>query len=89
MRLGCPQRMPGWTVQRNCGSGLQAIVSAMHAIQLGNSELVLAGGTEAMSHAPLLFPQQVNLWLQQWLKSKTVIAKLKLANIKNAAPAAI
>ena len=50
LRLGCGKHVPAWTVQRNCGSGMQAIDSGAQAIASGRAELILAGGTEAMSH---------------------------------------
>ncbi len=55
LRLGCGDKVPAWTVQRNCASGMQAIDCAARDIAAGHSDLVLAGGVEAMSHAPLLF----------------------------------
>lgn len=54
LRLGCGKGVPAWTVQRNCGSGMQALHCAALDIAHGQAELVLAGGTEAMSHAPVL-----------------------------------
>jgi len=62
LRLGCGEKVPGWTVQRNCGSGMQAIDCALGNIRSGRSELVLAGGTESMSHAPLMFSQDMATW---------------------------
>src|SRR3990167_6740934 len=55
LRLGCGKAIPAWTVQRNCGSGMQALDSAAKDIAMGRSDLVLAGGAEAMSRAPLLY----------------------------------
>jgi acetyl-CoA C-acetyltransferase len=55
VRLGCGDAVPAYTVQRNCASGMQAIDSAAKDIALGHADLVLAGGTEAMSRAPLLY----------------------------------
>jgi 3-oxoadipyl-CoA thiolase len=49
---GLPIRVPGQTVNRLCGSGLQAINSAFHAILAGEGEVFLAGGVESMSRAP-------------------------------------
>ena len=43
LRLGIPQTVPAWTVQRNCASGMQSIDSAFHNIASGQSELILAG----------------------------------------------
>ena len=54
-RLGCGEKGPAWTVMRNCASGRQALDSAAVNILAGRSSLVLAGCTDAMSHAPLLF----------------------------------
>lgn len=79
LRLGCGEKVPAWTVMRNCASGMQALDSACVNILAGRSRLVLAGGTDAMSHAPLLFgPAMVN-WLAQWYAAKSVGAKAALA----------
>src|ERR1700726_5187779 len=52
LRAGLPIETPALTVNRLCGSGIQAIVNAAQMIQLGEASLVLAGGMEAMSQAP-------------------------------------
>ena len=71
LRLGCGDKVPAWTVMRNCASGMQALDSACMNILAGKSNLVLAGGTDAMSHAPLLFgPAMVN-WLADWYAAKS------------------
>src|SRR5690348_8542142 len=44
LRLGCGHAVPGWTVQRNCASGMQALDSAAKDIGIGRHDLVLAGG---------------------------------------------
>ena len=49
---GVPVHVPGYTVQRNCVSGMQAITSAYQAIQAGDGEVFLCGGVESMSTAP-------------------------------------
>ena len=77
LRLGCDQHMPAWTVQRNCASGLQALDSAAQNIAMGRSSLVLAGGVEAMSHAPVLLANSMVAWLSQWAKAKTISARVK------------
>jgi acetyl-CoA C-acetyltransferase len=70
--------VPAYTVQRNCASGMQALDNAAMSIASGRSDLVLAGGIEAMSHAPLLFhPKMVN-WLADWWGAKSVSQRLKL-----------
>src|SRR5690606_424248 len=57
---GLPVEVPGRTVNRLCGSGLQAVLSAAHAIRAGEAEVVIAGGVESMSRAPyvMLKPEQ-------------------------------
>ncbi|HEY1677221.1 MAG TPA: thiolase family protein [Candidatus Sulfotelmatobacter sp.] len=54
LRAGLPIESPGLTVNRLCGSGIQAIVSAAQMIQTDEAKIVLAGGMEAMSQAPFV-----------------------------------
>ena len=54
LRAGLPIETPALTVNRLCGSGMQAIVNAAQMIQLGEASVVLAGGMEAMSQAPFV-----------------------------------
>lgn len=79
LRLGCGEKVPAFTVMRNCASGMQAIDNAAMQIAAGRSDLVLAGGTEAMSHAPLLFNQKMVAWLSRWYMAKTMGQRLRLA----------
>ena len=78
LRLGCGDKVPAFTVMRNCASGMQALDNAAMQIASGRSNLVLAGGTEAMSHAPLLFNQKMAAWLASWFAAKSVGQKLGL-----------
>lgn len=75
LRLGCGDDMPAWTVQRNCASGLQAIDSAAQRIHQGYADLVLAGGTEAMSHAPVMLNAAMTNWLARFSMAKNLVAK--------------
>ena len=77
LRLGIPQTVPAWTVQRNCASGLQALDSAYHNIAAGHSDLILAGGVESMSHAPVLFNELMVNWLSMMMGARTFGQKLK------------
>ncbi len=52
---GLPVRVPGQTVNRLCGSGLSAAISAAHAIRSGEGQVFIAGGTESMTRAPFAF----------------------------------
>jgi 3-oxoadipyl-CoA thiolase len=54
---GLPDSVPGSTVNRLCGSGLDAVVSAARAVRTGEADLVVAGGVESMSRAPFVLPK--------------------------------
>src|SRR2546421_536357 len=54
LKAGVPVEVPGETVNRVCGSGLQAVVHAVEAIRVGYVDTIVAGGTESMSNAPYL-----------------------------------
>ncbi len=77
LRLGCGHATPAWTVARNCASGMQALDSAAANIASGRADLALAGGAEAMSHAPVLFSRRFVAWLAGWARATTVRAKIK------------
>ncbi|KTD35528.1 acetyl-CoA acetyltransferase [Legionella moravica] len=78
LRLGCGDKVPAFTVMRNCASGMQALDNAAMQIANGRSNLVLAGGTDAMSHAPLLFNQKMAGWLANWFSAKSMGQKVGL-----------
>ena len=59
---GLPIEVPGQTVNRLCGSGLQAVVSAAHAVRAGEGELFLAGGVESMTRAPQVMLKSGRAW---------------------------
>jgi len=77
LRMGCPDTVTAWTVQRNCASGMQALDAAAMNISSGRSDLVLAGGAEAMSHAPLLLKPDMVGWLAGWQKQRGFINRGK------------
>ena len=78
LRLSGGQKVPGWTVMRNCASGMQAIDSAIANIQSGRSSLVMAGGVDALSRAPLLYSDKMVLWFSKMAGARTTGAKLGL-----------
>ena len=78
LRLGCGKSVPGWTVQRNCASGMQALDSAAKDIASGRHDLVLAGGTEAMSRAPLMYNDGMTTWMAGLASAKDWKTKLKV-----------
>ncbi|MCP8970834.1 acetyl-CoA C-acetyltransferase [Ectobacillus ponti] len=57
LAAGFPDTVTGYTIQRQCASGMQAIISAAMQIQLGVSDVVVAGGVEAMSSSPYVMKQ--------------------------------
>ncbi|NRB20630.1 MAG: acetyl-CoA C-acyltransferase family protein [Rhodobacteraceae bacterium] len=58
MQAGVPNGTPAMNVNRLCGSGVQAIISAMQSLMLGDAEFALAGGAENMSRSPFIMQQQ-------------------------------
>jgi 3-oxoadipyl-CoA thiolase len=59
---GFPVEVGGLTVNRLCGSGLQAINSAAHAIAVGDGDVFIGGGVESMTRAPYVMAKPVNAW---------------------------
>src|SRR5256885_9389828 len=82
LRLGMGEKMVAFTVQINCGSGMQSIDTGYRYIREGISNLILAGGAEALSHAPLVWPQQGVRWFAGLAGARgigaRIIAALKL-----------
>src|ERR1700742_5407051 len=62
LRLGMGEAMVAFTVQINCGSGMQSIHTGYRYIREGVSDLILAGGSEALSYAPLVWRRQGVRW---------------------------
>ena len=54
---GLPKEVPGSTINRLCGSGMDAVIAAARAIKAGEAELMIAGGVESMSRAPFVMPK--------------------------------
>jgi 3-oxoadipyl-CoA thiolase len=59
---GLPVEVPGQTINRLCGSGLQAVVSAAHAIRAGEGDCLIAGGVESMTRAPYVMLKSGEPW---------------------------
>src|SRR4030088_1739440 len=75
-RLGMGEAMVAFTVQINCGSGMQSIDTGYRYIQEGISDLILAGGAEALSYAPLVWPQQGVRWFAGLAGAKGILGKI-------------
>jgi acetyl-CoA C-acetyltransferase len=78
LRLGAGDQTPGYTVMRNCASAMQAVDNAAKDIALGRSDLMLAGGTEAMSRAPILFNDDMVDFLGDLAKARKPMDKMKV-----------
>lgn len=77
LKAGLPEDRIAHTVNRNCASGMQSLISAWDQVQLGNATIVVAGGTESMSQIPLLFNRHAaHRWLQL-SRSKTMLQTLQ------------
>jgi len=69
---GIPERVPAVTVQRNCASGMEAIVQAHERIAAGNAELIVAGGTESMSQIPLFLSRGMTRVFERLSRAKSI-----------------
>lgn len=78
MQAGIPEGTPAMNVNRLCGSGAQAIVSAVQSLMLGDADFALAGGAETMSRSPFIVPAQ--RWGQKMGDIKTLDMMLGALN---------
>jgi acetyl-CoA C-acetyltransferase len=76
LRLGMGEAMTAFTVQINCGSGMQSIDTAYQYIREGHSDLILAGGAEALSHAPLVFRRSAVEWYGRMFSARDIWSRL-------------
>ena len=76
LRAGVPERVPGFTVHRNCASGMESVADAAYRIAAGEANLILAGGMESMSQIPLMYTYEYGVWLEGLMRAKTPLQKL-------------
>jgi acetyl-CoA C-acetyltransferase/acetyl-CoA acyltransferase len=77
LNAGIPQAIPGFTVHRNCASGIESIAQAYYKIASGVTSAVIVGGTESMSRYPLIFSRGMTEVFAGLNMSKTIGGKLK------------
>jgi acetyl-CoA C-acetyltransferase len=77
LRLGMGEAMTAFTVQINCGSGMQSIDTAYRYIRDGSNDLILAGGAEALSQAPLIYRKSAVDWYAQLFGARDLWSRLK------------
>lgn len=73
---GMPIKMPAFTVNRNCASGLEAVTTASNKLLMGDADIIIAGGSESMSGFPILFKKKMKDFLQRLSKAKSWQDKL-------------
>ncbi len=76
LKAGLPEKIPAYTVHRNCASGMEAITSAALKILNGDAEIIVAGGVESMSNIPLFYNKKMTGLFEKLFKSKTLGEKL-------------
>ncbi len=76
-KAGLPKTVIAQTVHRNCASGMQSITTAARQILTGESEIIVAGGTESMSRIPLLFSDKMTKLFTRLMKARTLSQRLK------------
>jgi acetyl-CoA acyltransferase len=75
---GIPIKVPAFTVNRNCSSGMEAVTTAWDKIRNGEADIIIAGGTESMSNFPVLFKKKMRDFLVAMNKAKGWKQKLSL-----------
>ena len=76
LKAALPIGIPAYTVHRNCASGMEAITSGADKIIVGRSSILAVGGSESMSHIPLLFGKKMSLLFEELIRAKTFSRKL-------------
>jgi len=71
LMAGIPEKVPAYTVQRNCASGMESIADAHLKVATGQAELILAGGTESMSLIPLLVSEGMTHMFDRLMRAKS------------------
>ncbi|WP_284452687.1 thiolase family protein [Parachlamydia acanthamoebae] len=77
VKAGLSVKTPAYTVNRNCASGMEAVVTAANKIEAGEASIIITGGTESMSHFPVLFPNRMREFLLTFNKAKTWKQRLR------------
>ena len=78
LKAGIPNHVPAITIHRNCASGMESVTTASERLLSGRSKFILAGGTESMTHIPLLYGPAMTKFFTQMMHARTSIDKLKV-----------
>ncbi len=78
LKAGIPHDRIAQTVNRNCASGMESIVSAWQAIEEGRSQVIIAGGTESMSNIPLMYGRKMTEFFTKLSQAKSAWQKMRI-----------
>ena len=78
LKAGVPHDRIAQTVNRNCASGMESLVSAWQAIEEGRSKVIVAGGTESMSNIPLMYGRKMTEFFMELERAKTAWQRAKV-----------
>jgi len=81
LRAGLPEKIPAYTVHRNCASALESLAQASLKLSAGESDVIFAGGSESMSQMPLLYNKKAVSFFEKLSRAKSIGAKL--SQLKN------
>ena len=79
LQAGIPRSVPAHTVHRNCASGMQAVTDAAEKILAGRADVIVAGGVESMTHAPLLFHDRFRAAMAKLQRARSVPDRARAA----------
>ncbi|TNF48235.1 thiolase family protein, partial [bacterium] len=74
---GVPEKVPAFTVHRNCASGIQSVISGAQSIRTGEARLVVAGGVESMTNLPFFLSKEAQEILTQFQRAKNIKDRIK------------
>lgn len=77
LKAGLPEKIPAYTVHRNCASGMQSFTSAATKIRNGEAEIIVVGGVESMSNIPLIYGEKMTEFFAKLARSKTFAQKFR------------
>jgi len=78
LKAGLPESTPAYTVQRNCGSGAEALTTAAAKMLAGEISVAVVGGTESMSNIPFLYQPRAKQWFEAFSRARTLAERLKV-----------
>ncbi|NCN41495.1 acetyl-CoA C-acyltransferase [bacterium] len=78
LNAGLPEKTSAYTVHRNCASGMESIAQAALKVSAAQSDVILAGGTESMSQAPLIYNEKATEFFAQLSRARSVGDKVKM-----------